>query len=197
MFANFATAVSTGTAITLVLVYLMNLLIAIQPGATVNTVERHPITWDGRSTDDTRPKTIEFEITKEFIAPPIAPTRTTFGDSDAISVNHPRPSPPPVKKFSGTGIVMYDGPPVALVRISPTYPARAQQLGLEGWVLVQFDVLASGTVANVAVVESSNRLFERSAVNAAQRFRYKARVIDGVPTGTTGVQNLFTFRMED
>jgi protein TonB len=92
---------------------------------------------------------------------------------------------------------MQDGPLVPLVRVSPTYPARAQQAGLEGWVLVQFDVLATGTVANIRVVESSAAVFENSARKAAARFRYKPRIIDGVAIETAGVQNLFRFHMEN
>ncbi len=91
---------------------------------------------------------------------------------------------------------MLDGPLVAMVRVSPTYPARAEQMGLEGWVLVQFDVLADGTVSNVSIVDSSHSVFETSARRAAERFRFKAKVIDGVPIGTSGIQNLFTFQME-
>jgi hypothetical protein len=40
-------------------------------------------------------------------------------------------------------------------------------------------------------------MFETAARRAAERFRFKAQVVDGVPIETTGMQNLFTFRMED
>jgi protein TonB len=92
---------------------------------------------------------------------------------------------------------MQDGPPVALVRVSPTYPARAQQAGLEGWVLVQFDVSATGTVTNIRIIESSAAVFENSARRAAARFRFKPRVVDGIALETRGIQNLFRFDMEN
>jgi protein TonB len=69
--------------------------------------------------------------------------------------------------------------------------------GIEGWVTVQFDVLPDGTVGNVTVIESSNRSFERSAIQAAGRFRFKARVVDGVPQTSTGVQYRFRFELDN
>jgi len=108
----------------------------------------------------------------------------------------PKAAPPPVSTFYHAGLIMHDGPLVALVRVSPTYPVRAQHAGLEGWVLVQFDVLANGTVTNVTVVESSDRIFESAARKAAARFRFKPRVVDGIPQMTSGAQNIFRFHME-
>ena len=69
-------------------------------------------------------------------------------------------------------------------------------VNLEGWVVVEFDVSGSGTVENVRVIESSHRVFERAAVRAAERFRYRPRVVDGVPQPTRGVRNRFRFEME-
>jgi len=84
-----------------------------------------------------------------------------------------------------------------MIKVQPSYPARAAQSGLEGYVIVQFDVRADGTVENAVVLESSNQVFERSALKAASRFRFKPRVVDGVALSTRGVRNLFRFEMED
>ena len=89
-----------------------------------------------------------------------------------------------------------DGPLVAMVRVRPVYPAAAAQRELSGYAVVQFDVLTDGTVANVAIVESSNRIFESSSIRAAQKMRFKPKVIDGVPQVSTGVQYRFTFEMD-
>ena len=91
---------------------------------------------------------------------------------------------------------MSDGPLVALVRVEPTYPGAALQKGLEGYVLIKFDVTPQGMVTNVRVIESSHRVFESAARNAAKRFRFKPRVTDGIPQFTAGIQNLFRFEME-
>ena len=90
---------------------------------------------------------------------------------------------------------MNDGPLVTVVRVLPVYPAKPLSRGLEGWVLVEFDVGPNGLVANAFVVESSNGAFEQSALNAIRKFRFKARVVDGVPQRSTGLQNLFRFEL--
>ena len=94
-------------------------------------------------------------------------------------------------------MLMTDGALVSLVRPHPDYPAIALQRQLEGWVLVEFDVLANGMVANIEVIESSDPVFERSARRATAKFRFKPRVVDGVAVATSDVRNLIRYRMED
>jgi protein TonB len=144
------------------------------------------------------PDTIEPLPSREFVQPPVPPTTAApGGEENAIGYRPPPSTPPPVAKYTGPGIRLGDGPLVSLVRPSPVYPARALQAGLEGWVVVQFDVMADGTVTNVSVVESSDSIFDRSARRAAAKFRFKPHVVDGVPQVTTGVRNIFRFRMSD
>ena len=89
-----------------------------------------------------------------------------------------------------------DGPLVAVLRVQPNYPTRAVAQGLEGYVVVEFTVTPDGSTAEHRVVESSHGLFEAAAIRAAERFRFRPRVIDGVPVSTRGIQNLFRFEME-
>ncbi len=54
----------------------------------------------------------------------------------------------------------------------PLYPIRAQNLGIEGWVLLGFSVDADGEVVNNSIrtlEEQPEGFFEISAVNAARR----------------------------
>jgi protein TonB len=198
MFANFATAITSSTAVTLALLYVMNLLIGIQPQALVEPRERTKLDWIHVPDPEEPPETIKQKLKRETFEPPVPPITEMTGDPETgPGYSVPPAPPPPVGKYNGPGTLIQDGPLVALVRVSPTYPARAQQSGLEGWVLVQFDVLATGTVANIRVVESSATIFEDAARRAAARFRYKPRVIDGVAIETSGIQNLFSFHMED
>lgn len=88
-----------------------------------------------------------------------------------------------------------DGPLVSIVRVAPSYPGHL--LGVEGYVVVRFDVTAEGFVTNVRVVDSSHRGFERNAVRAAEKFRYKPRVVDGVAVATTNVGYRFRFELEE
>ncbi|MDH5214613.1 MAG: energy transducer TonB, partial [Gammaproteobacteria bacterium] len=65
------------------------------------------------------------------------------------------------------------------------------------YVIVSYDVLANGAVANVVVTESSHSVFDDAAIAAAYRFRYKPRIVDGVAIETHGLGNRFVFRIED
>jgi protein TonB len=40
-------------------------------------------------------------------------------------------------------------------------------------------------------------VFDKASVKAAQKFKYKPRVIDGEPIEVPGVQNKFTYQLED
>jgi len=198
MIANFATAVTSSTAVTLALLYVMNLLISIQPDAVVEPKEWDLVPWVRVPPPEDPPRVTDDLPKKDFIEPPMPPTSPAPGDPETgPGYSVPPAPPPPVKEYTGSGLQMQDGPPVALVRVSPTYPARAQQAGLEGWVLVQFDVSATGTVTNIRIIESSAAVFENSARRAAARFRFKPRVVDGIALETRGIQNLFRFDMEN
>lgn len=90
-----------------------------------------------------------------------------------------------------------DGEYLPIVKVSPQYPRRALQRGLEGWVLVEFTVTTAGTVENVKVVDAEpSEIFNRAAVEAAKKFKYKPRVIDGQAVEVSGVQNLIRFELE-
>jgi len=197
MFANLATAVTSASAITVTLLYVMNTLIAIQPDAKTEVRAAHFLKWVRVPPDESPPDTIKPPLDKKLLEPPVPPTSSAPVDQESYTINvAPRPAPLPSDRYTGPRTVMSDGPLVAIVRVEPTYPSRPLQQGLEGFVLVQFDVLADGTVSNVSIIESSSRLFEAAAAKAAMRFRFKPRVVDGVALATHGIQNRFHFEME-
>jgi protein TonB len=98
----------------------------------------------------------------------------------------------------GDGIPMgRDSDAVPLVRIQPTYPPREATKGTEGWVRVQFDISASGSVANVIAVESEpGTAFDKAAVDAVARWRYNPSVVNGVAVERVGMQTLIRFTLE-
>ena len=57
----------------------------------------------------------------------------------------------------------------------------------------------AGTVRDVTVVPGrcEESVFERPSIEAAYRFKYKPRVIDGEPVEVIGVWNRFTYGLED
>jgi protein TonB len=46
-------------------------------------------------------------------------------------------------------------------------------------------------------VESTHSVFERPALKAVLKFKYKPRIVDGEPIEVAGVQNKITFQLED
>jgi periplasmic protein TonB len=86
---------------------------------------------------------------------------------------------------------------IPLVRINPDYPPRALSRGIEGWVIVQFTISATGTVKDQKVVDSSNKLFEDAALKAIARWRYNPKVEEGVAVERIGVQNKLVFQLEN
>lgn len=101
-----------------------------------------------------------------------------------------------IGEFSGLGLGASDGEYLPIVKVAPIYPRRALQRGLEGHVIVEFTVTRQGTVKDVVVVESTSSVFDRAAVEAASKFKYKPRVVNGEPIEVPGVRNKITFKLE-
>ncbi|MCF2859870.1 TonB family protein [Pseudoalteromonas sp. SMS1] len=56
----------------------------------------------------------------------------------------------------------------------PTYPEQAVRQGLEGWVWLEFDIDAVGTVKNIKVIDSHPKnIFTSALINAVSIWRYK------------------------
>ncbi len=82
-----------------------------------------------------------------------------------------------------------EGDIVPIVVIRPMYPRDAAMRGLEGWVKVEFTVTAIGTVKNPKVVDSSPpKIFNREAIRAILKWKFKPRVIDGVAVDRPATQ---------
>jgi protein TonB len=73
-----------------------------------------------------------------------------------------------------------EGDVIPIVRIEPQYPREALLKGIEGWVRVRFTILEDGTVDDPIVVEAEpRRLFNRAAIRAILRWKFKPRIVDG------------------
>ncbi|MDH3590193.1 MAG: energy transducer TonB [Gammaproteobacteria bacterium] len=87
------------------------------------------------------------------------------------------------------GAPVFDGDLIPLVQVSPRYPRIAEHKGIEGWVDVEFTIRADGTVSDPVVVAAEPPMvFERSAMNAIVRWKFKPRVVDGTPVESRGRQ---------
>jgi protein TonB len=91
---------------------------------------------------------------------------------------------------------MSDRGALPLVRVEPQYPPQAAKRGLEGWVQLRFTVTTAGSVDDVAVVKSSNAVFERAAVEAVRKWKYEPQMRSGTAVATTGVNVILRFKMD-
>ena len=97
----------------------------------------------------------------------------------------------------GLALESGDGEYLPIVKVAPVYPRRALQRGIEGFVIVEFTVDKTGAVKNPIVIESNPEgIFDQAAKDAALKFKYKPRVVNGEPTAVGGVQNRITFEMD-
>lgn len=82
-----------------------------------------------------------------------------------------------------------DGDVVPIVRVQPYYPREALMRNIEGWVQVRFTIRPDGSVADPAVIASEPpRLFNREAVRAILRWKFRPRIVDGQPVSREAEQ---------
>jgi len=70
-------------------------------------------------------------------------------------------------------ISMLDTPPQALVQQSPQYPVAMRKQGVRGEVTIRFIVTNTGDVTAARVISSSQREFEREALSAVEKWKFK------------------------
>ena len=98
----------------------------------------------------------------------------------------------------GVGIGKSDGEYLPIVKVAPIYPRRAQTRGIEGYCIVEYTVTPNGSIRDPQAIDCSPPgIFERASVRASLKFKYKPRVVDGEPIEVAGVQNKFTYELED
>jgi periplasmic protein TonB len=96
----------------------------------------------------------------------------------------------------GLALESSDGEYLPIVKVAPVYPRRALSRGIEGYVIVEFTVTKQGTVRDPQVLKAEpESLFERAAMDAALKFKYKPRVVNGEAVEVAGVQNKISFQI--
>ena len=114
-----------------------------------------------------------------------------------IGTYYIEPSPDPGPVDPNPGGYTSDGEYEPIFMVTPIYPRRALQLELEGWVVVEFDVTETGNVENVVVYDAEPKgVFDSAAKKAAEKFRYKPKVVNEKPIRVTGVRTRIIFELE-
>jgi len=82
-----------------------------------------------------------------------------------------------------------EGDIIPVVVIRPMYPREAAISGTEGWVKVEFTITEVGTVKNPRVVAAKPaRVFNREAIRAILKWKFKPRVVDGIAVERRAMQ---------
>jgi len=126
------------------------------------------------------------KVRPKFTPPPPSPMpRTTVptevNDGDPTLVYNPPtiiPAGPNKNIFTLGNNGNADARPV--VRVNPKYPRTAAMDGIEGWVILSFDISAIGEVINISIIDSKpKRVFDKAAKQALRKWKYKAKSVDG------------------
>jgi protein TonB len=90
-----------------------------------------------------------------------------------------------------------EGDIIPVVVIRPMYPREAAISSIEGWVKVEFTITAIGTVKDPVVIEAEPaRIFNREAIRAILKWKFKPRVVDGVAVDRRATQ-IIEFSLDD
>ena len=115
----------------------------------------------------------------------------------------------PKANFKAGGSFFRDGEYIPLFKVQPIYPRRAQERGTQGYAIVSFTITSSGTVEDAKPLEGycgdptnpdtefrSCSIFNSASTRAAQKLKYKPKIVDGKATPVSDVLHRFTFIME-
>ena len=187
-------AIFTGSALlTLVIFYLMQALIAVdEVELKEKGIRIADVTMPERDLellqDIERPE--EEEPPPETMPPEF--DMTPPADLDNVA---PRPKFDFKGKRAG---VFADGSYVPIFKVPPLYPRRAQERGIEGCVMLKFIVTKVGSVRDPVIEWSTpTGIFDRAAMRAAMKFKYKPQIRDGEAIEVKDVYNIIIFKIED
>ena len=201
MIGRYAFSIVIGVVVTLALLFIMQLLIATGQKALTEPRERLQLDFvrvkrnENLQLQDVQPE----KPPKPPEVPPESPPQVLDNiDPTGPTINIPAPEVSGGTDIGGPGgMNIAEGDYLPIVRVAPVYPARALSRGLEGYVDMSFTVTTAGTVKDPIVDYSTSSLFERAATRAVLKFKYKPRVVDGVPVEVPGVKTRITFKIED
>ncbi len=117
-------------------------------------------------------------------------------DPPTITEGGPRP---PTKEGPAIEIPSYDREPQPLVRTEPQNweNCLSNRTGEDHSVRLVFDVTPTGETSSVEVVDSTLACLDRSAIRAAERWRYAPKISEGEAVWQYGVTTTILYRLEE
>ena len=179
LYLRFGLGIFGGFVVTVLLLYIMQAVISsdenpLNEAPKLTLIEFHRVLEDEvPEIKDLKPK----PPPPPDEAPPDMP-KPDFDASTNMGVDISTINPDVDIDMSGGGFSS-DGEYLPIVKVLPIYPRRALSRGIEGYVIVEFCVTEQGTVRDPVVVEADpSSIFDRAAINAALKFKYKPKVVN-------------------
>jgi len=188
---RFLVSLGAGILVALGLFLLMHQLISGSPDIRKDDDDR-------LSLDFVRVEQEEMENIKERKPPP----KLSQPSQDKPRPDLPRMETPRIDMPASAGGGPYlgqwsagdpgaEGDVIPIVRIEPQWPREALIEGISGWVLIEFTINEDGTVSDPQVVDAEpRRMFERNALRAIFKWKFKPRIIDGQPVKRRATQRI-------
>ena len=209
-YKNYIYPVLGGISITLGLFYIMTILISEKTNLSSLDTDNISISFlSSKEVEELKTKDRRFpEKPKESQTPPTTPkTHAQQNKLEKPKISIPRQSlnlPKDFAKkdkfsiFENNSLDTHGNSEVTpIVRIEPNYPRKAATLGLEGFVILQFDITSSGTVTNISILQASPpQIFNRSATRALQKWKYKPKTTNNKPVMQKGLKVQLDFKLE-
>jgi protein TonB len=131
----------------------------------------------------------------KVIAPPAVQINPEF-EGGAAEIFEPRFTAPP--RTGPLIAAQPDGDMIPIMRVPPEFPQRMLSRGISGWVLVEFTVDSLGRVVSPTVVDAQPANgFQRAALDAIARYKFKPRIVDGQSVPVTGVRQRILFNLQN
>ncbi|MYD46142.1 MAG: energy transducer TonB [Gammaproteobacteria bacterium] len=200
MFTRYGIGLVAGAVVTVVLLYIMQAVIALDKNPLneapqirilefVRLIEDVPVVTKERDLEPPPP-------VDELPPEPIKMTSDTSLGTDVANFEIEVPT----LDLGGWGLGDWsqDGEMQPWFTPEPEYPTVALQRGIEGYVVVKFDVTEEGTVENPVILEADPPgIFDRSALRAAKRFKFRAKVVNNEPVRVTGVKYRLIYELDE
>lgn len=190
-----AVALSAAATITALLLYFMQALIAgadvapkQEPGLVID-VPLMPKYPPEVILKDPAPRLIEVLPSPDMLVPP------TYNFDDLPSGPAVIMGPPAITPRDT--LFSQNSNPLPMATVAPQYPTRAAAKGIEGYVDVLYSVATSGAVKDVQVVAfHPSEIFNRAAIKAISRWKYKPQMQDGMPIEVNGLMKRIRFELD-
>ena len=159
-------------------------------------VAEHPDEyWD--KVIETNVKEVKPEKVEDPEEPPPDLEPIQFDTNIDMNTGNIAPTTNMTMNLSSSGMSSGDGEYLPIVKVAPIYPRRAQTRGISGYCIVEYVVTTTGAIRDPQTVDCQPKgIFERASLKASEKFKYKPRIVDGEPIEVAGVQNKFTFELE-